>query len=96
MDLTNTIQAMQNLGGKVVREGKAILKKKKKTTMPNTLYKDFDYEVQASDTTVTLTFDFGKASDYWAFVDEGVKGSGGFKILQEVLLKNGLKTNPQS
>ena len=76
MDLENTIQAMQNLGGKVVKEGKAILKKKKKTTRPNTLYKDFDYEVQASDTAVTITFDFGKASDYWMFVDEGVKGSG--------------------
>ena len=79
MELKNTIQAMQNLGGKVVKEGKAILKKKKKTTSQNTLYNDFDYEVKGSDNSVTLTFDFGKASDYWDFVDEGVKGSGGFK-----------------
>tara|TARA_R110002020_G_scaffold433811_1_gene643903 strand:- start:481 stop:1023 length:543 start_codon:yes stop_codon:yes gene_type:complete len=79
MELKNTIQAMQNLGGKVVKEGKAILKKKKKTTSQNTLYNDFNYEVQGSADSVTLTFDFGKASDYWNFVDEGVKGSGGFK-----------------
>ena len=79
MELKNTIQAMQNLGGKVIQEGKAILKKKKKLTKSNTLYNDFDYEVQGSDNSVTLTFDFGKASDYWMFVDEGVKGSGGFK-----------------
>ena len=32
MKLENTIQAMQKLGGKVGKEGKAILKKKKKTT----------------------------------------------------------------
>jgi hypothetical protein len=79
MELENTIQALQNLGGKVVKEGKAILKKKKKLTKSNTLYNDFDYEVQGSSGSVTLTFDFGKASDYWDFVDEGVKGSGGFK-----------------
>ena len=79
MDLENTIQAMQKLGGKVVKEGKAILKKKKKLTKSNTLYNDFDYEVKGSSDSVTLTFDFGKASDYWDFVDEGVKGSGGFK-----------------
>jgi hypothetical protein len=37
MDLNNTIQAMQLLGRNVVKEGKAILKKKKKTTSGNTL-----------------------------------------------------------
>ena len=79
MELKNTIQAMQKLGGNVVTEGKYILKRKKKTTRQNTLYNDFDYNVKGSDTSVTLTFDFGKASDYWMFVDEGVKGSGGFK-----------------
>ena len=79
MKLENTIQAMQNLGGKVVKEGRAILKKKKKQTKANTLYNDFDYLVTADKTNVTLTFDFGGASDYWDFVDEGVRGSGGYK-----------------
>ena len=79
MELKNTIQAMQKLGGKVVKEGRGILKKKKKTTSPNTLFNDFDYLVTAKKDSVTLEFEFGGAEDYWAFVDEGVKGAGGYK-----------------
>ena len=78
MQLDNTIQEMQMLGNKVVKEGKAILKRKKKTTRANTLYNEFDYLVTSNNTSVTLTFDFGKASDYWDFVDEGVRGKGGY------------------
>ena len=79
MEFTNTIQAMQKLGGDVVKEGKSILKRQKKTTSRNTLYNDFDYLVTASDSSVTLEFEFGGAEDYWAFVDEGVRGAGGYK-----------------
>ena len=79
MQFDNTIQAMQKLGANVVKEGKSILKRKKKTTSSNTLYNDFDYLVTASDSAVTLEFEFGGAEDYWAFVDEGVRGAGGFK-----------------
>ena len=79
MDLKNTIQAMQKLGGNVVKEGKQILKRKKKTTSQNTLYKGFDYLVKGSKTGVELIFEFGGAEDYWDFVDEGVRGSGGYK-----------------
>lgn len=79
MQFTNTIQAMQKLGADVVKEGRAILKKKKKTTSQNTLYNDFDYLVTAQKESVILEFEFGDADDYWVFVDEGVKGAGGFK-----------------
>jgi hypothetical protein len=79
MEFKNTIQAMQKLGGKVVKEGRGILKKKKKTTSPNTLFNDFDYLVTASKDSVTLEFEFGGAEDYWQFVDEGVRGAGGYK-----------------
>jgi|TARA_R100001594_G_scaffold86_1_gene395 hypothetical protein len=79
MNLDNTVQAMQKLGGKVVEDGRKILKRKKKTTKKNTLYRDFDYLVQRSQTGVELIFEFGRAEDYWDFVDEGVRGSGGFK-----------------
>tara|TARA_R100000781_G_scaffold1540_3_gene2586 strand:+ start:220 stop:774 length:555 start_codon:yes stop_codon:yes gene_type:complete len=79
MKLKNTIQAMQKFGSKVVKEGRGILKKKKKQTKSNTLYKDFDYLVTAQKDSVTLQFEFGGAEGYWDFVDEGVKGSGGFK-----------------
>ena len=79
MEFKNTIQSLQQLGSDVVSEGRSILKKKKKTTSRNTLYNDFDYLVTASDSSVTLEFEFGGAEDYWAFVDEGVRGAGGFK-----------------
>ena len=79
MEFKNTIQSLQNLGRNVVKEGRGILKRKKKTTRPNTLYNDFDYLVTASKDSVTLEFEFGGADDYWQFVDEGVRGAGGFK-----------------
>jgi hypothetical protein len=79
MQFKNTIQEMQKLGSNVVKEGRSILKKKNKQTKQNTLYNDFDYLVTASDSSVTLEFEFGGAEDYWAFVDEGVRGAGGFK-----------------
>ena len=72
MEFKNTIQAMQKLGGNVVKEGKGILRKKKKTTSGNTLYNDFDYLVTKQQDSVTLEFEFGGAEDYWQFVDEGV------------------------
>ena len=77
MEFKNTIQAMQKLGGKVVKEGRGILKKDKKAN--GTLYNDFDYLVTASKDSVTLEFEFGGAEDYWSFVDEGVRGAGGYK-----------------
>ena len=79
MEFKNTIQAMQKFGGNVVKEVRSILKKKKKTTSRNTLYNDFDYLVTATKNEVTLEFEFGGAEDYWVFVDEGVRGAGGFK-----------------
>ena len=79
MEFKNTIQALQKLGNNVVKEGKGILKKKKKTTSSNTLFNDFDYLVTKQQDSVTLEFEFGGAKDYWQFVDEGVRGAGGFK-----------------
>jgi len=79
MDFTNTIQALQKFGSNVVKKGKVILKQKKKTTSKNTLYNSFKYNVAGSQTAATLEFNFGAAEDYWQFVDEGVRGAGGFK-----------------
>lgn len=79
MQFKNTIQSLQKLGRDVVQEGKGILKKKKKTTSGNTLFNDFDYLVTNQQDSVTLEFEFGGAEDYWQFVDEGVRGAGGFK-----------------
>jgi hypothetical protein len=79
MDFDNTIQAMQDMGFQVVKKGKAILRKKKKRTKSAGLEKGFDYTVTGSKKNVTLKFEFGKARKYWQFVDEGVRGKGGFK-----------------
>ena len=78
MEFKNTIQALQKLGNNVVKEGRGILKKKKKNAS-GTLSNDFDYLVTNQQDSVTLEFEFGRAEDYWQFVDEGVKGVGGFK-----------------
>jgi hypothetical protein len=77
MEYKNTIQALQKLGNNVVKEGRGILKKKGKNS--GNLYKEFDYLVTNKRDSVTLEFEFGRAEDYWQFVDEGVKGVGGFK-----------------
>ena len=79
MEFKNTIQALQKLGGNVIKEGRGILKQKKKTTSQNTLYNQFDYLVTSGKDNVTLEFEFGRAEDYWQFVDEGVRGAGGYK-----------------
>ena len=77
MEFKNTIQSLQKLGNNVVKEGKGVLRKTKKSS--GTLYNDFDYLVTSGQNSVTLEFEFGGAEDYWQFVDEGVKGVGGFK-----------------
>ena len=78
MELDNTIQAMQKMGLNVVTQGKKILKKKKKVTKRGDLIKGFDYNVTGSSNSVDLQFVFGKAKKYWQFVDEGVRGKGGY------------------
>ena len=77
MEFKNTIQALQKLGNNVVKEGKGVLRKTKKSS--GNLYKDFNYLVTNQKDSVTLEFKFGRAEDYWQVVDEGVKGVGGFK-----------------
>lgn len=90
MKFTNTIQVMQKLGAAVVKEGKAILKKNPKhTTRANTLYKGFKYNVKSSEKNVYVEWVFGKADDYWDFVNEGVKGSGGYKPGKKFKSKRG-------
>ena len=77
MELKNTIQAMQKLGGNVVKEGRGILKRFKPHSKiaSGTLYNQFDYLVTAEKSSVTLEFEFGNADNYWQFVDEGVRGT---------------------
>ena len=79
MDFKNTIQAMQELGKSVVEQSRKNLKKDKKETSTNTLFNDIDYIVKGDSKSVYVEWTFGGAEEYWQFVDEGVRGSGGYK-----------------
>jgi hypothetical protein len=89
MEFRNTIQAMQKLGTNVVTEARSNLQKLKKETRANTLYNDMNYVVTADKTGVELEWRFGGASDYWDFVNQGVKGSGGYKPGKKFKSKRG-------
>ena len=75
MKFNKTVQVFQKLGASVVKKGRDILKKEKRQTKANTLYKDFDYLVKSDNDSVRVTWTFGKAEDYWEFLDQGVRGS---------------------
>ena len=79
MKLTNTIKALKNIGKTVVDKSKRNLKKGKKTTRNNTLYNSISYQIVNTPKTIGVEWDFGDADDYWEFVDQGVRGSGGYK-----------------
>ena len=72
-------KAITKFGSKVIKEGRAILNQKKKRTQEGTLFNDYHYTMESTDSTITLGFEFGGANDYWQFVDQGVQGVGGFK-----------------
>jgi len=75
----NLEKAMTTFASNVIKDGRAILNQEKKTTQTNTLFNQYSYDMKSTNSTVTLGFDFGDASDYWQFVDQGVQGVGGFK-----------------
>ena len=75
----NIEKAMTKFGSKVIKQGRAILNQKGKRTQQNTLFNQYHYTMKSTDSTISMGFDFGDADDYWQFVDQGVKGVGGFK-----------------
>jgi len=76
MKFTNTIQVLQQLGSSVVDKAKKNLKNKQ--TKSNKLYNSIDYIVNSDKDGVKVTWEFGDKI-YWNFVDQGVKGAGGYK-----------------
>lgn len=75
----NIEKAMAKFGSNVIKQGRAILNQKGKRTQENTLFNQYHYTMKSTDSTISMGFDFGDADDYWQFVDQGVKGVGGFK-----------------
>ena len=79
MNLDNTIKALKDVGKSVVTKSKRNLKKGKNTTRSNTLYNSITYKIVNTKKTIGVEWDFGDADDYWEFVDQGVRGSGGYR-----------------
>tara|TARA_R100000664_G_scaffold10000_1_gene16586 strand:+ start:1834 stop:2475 length:642 start_codon:yes stop_codon:yes gene_type:complete len=75
----NVEKAMTSFGSNVIKKGRAILNKKKKRTREGTLFNDYHYTMKTDKSSITLGFEFGGAEDYWQFVDQGVRGTGGAK-----------------
>ena len=69
-------KALTKFGSNVIKEGRRILNQKKKRTQANTLFNDYHYKMRSTSSTITFGFEFGRASDYWEFVDQGVVGTG--------------------
>ena len=78
-DVKHLEKALTRFGSNVIKEGRKILNQKKKRTQENTLFNDYHYKMKSTSSTITFGFEFGRAEDYWEFVDQGVVGVGGFK-----------------
>jgi len=69
----SVVKELEEFGKYVKQQAKSNLTKKgKKDT--SSLYSGIDFEAKETKNGSELTFTFGNASDYWEFVDKGVKG----------------------
>tara|TARA_R100000988_G_C3983366_1_gene158246 strand:+ start:691 stop:1272 length:582 start_codon:yes stop_codon:yes gene_type:complete len=76
--LKNAEKQFTKFGSNVIEGGRKILNQKKKRNK-GTLFNDFHYTLDVKRTSMQMGFRFGGAEKYWDFVDEGVRGFGGFK-----------------
>ena len=80
MKLPKTKKMLKRFGRAVVRAGRIRLAAAKMGS--SRLIKNFSYQlgtIVPGDLPKAITFKFGGSAKYWQFVDEGVRGSGGFK-----------------
>lgn len=71
-------KSFRDFGNRIVSEGKSILRQKGKNAS-GTLARGFKSKFVTTRSGMELTFDFGAASNYWKFIDQGVRGVGGYK-----------------
>ena len=69
---------LSSFGSKLIEKARANLNKKGKRAK-GTLFNEMSYDIEKTPRGVKFVMDFGSAEDYWIFVDQGVKGAGGFK-----------------
>ena len=79
MDFPKTKKVLKAFGRAVVRAGRIRLAANRMGA--SRLFKNFSYKVgaiTAGDLPKAVSFTFGGSKKYWQFVDEGVRGSGGY------------------
>jgi len=80
MKLPKTKKMLKRFGRAVVRAGRIRLAAAGMAS--SRLIKNFSYQlgtIVPGDLPKAITFKFGGSAKYWQFVDEGVRGSGGYK-----------------
>ena len=65
-------------GSGLIKKARANLNKKPGRA-GGTLFNEMSYDIEKTDTNVKFKMNFGNAEDYWDFVDQGVRGKGGYK-----------------
>ena len=70
-------EVLSSFGSRLIEKARANLNKKGKRAK-GTLFNEMSYDIEKTTTGVKFKMDFGSAEDYWMFVDQGVKGAGGF------------------
>jgi|TARA_R100000081_G_scaffold82775_1_gene50588 hypothetical protein len=70
-------KALTSFGSKLIEKARSNLNKEDKAG--GTLYSQMSYDIEKTETGLKFKMDFGKAENYWAFVDQGVRGKGGYK-----------------
>ena len=67
-------KALTSFGSKLIEKARSNLNKEDKAG--GTLYSQMSYDIEKTETGLKFKMDFGKAENYWAFVDQGVRGKG--------------------
>ncbi len=78
MEFKNTENIISQFCSKLIEKARANLNKEGKRAK-GTLFNQMSYDIEKTEDNIKGVISFGSAEDYWIFVDQGVKGAGGFK-----------------
>tara|TARA_R100000654_G_scaffold54263_1_gene80448 strand:+ start:37 stop:597 length:561 start_codon:yes stop_codon:yes gene_type:complete len=78
MEFKNTENIISQFCSKLIEKARANLNKEGKRAT-GTLFNQMSFDIEKTDDNIKGVISFGSAEDYWIFVDQGVKGAGGFK-----------------
>ena len=70
-------EVLTSFGSKLIQKARANLNKKKGRAN-GTLFNQMSYDIVETENSLKFEMNFGQASEYWAFVDQGVRGKGGY------------------